>query len=53
MAIDYLKVAIRAGELEPEPGVFGHLEPEPHEKKYQEPEPEPLKISRLLSPARR
>jgi len=50
MAIDYLKVAIRAGE--PEPGVFGSLEPEPLGKS-QEPEPEPLKISRLLSPARR
>ena len=53
----------RAGEPEPEPGVFGSLEPEPLEKKNEEPEPEPLgkksqepepvKISRLLSPARR
>ena len=34
-----------------EPGVFGSLEPEPLEKKSQE--PEPVKISRLLSPARR
>ena len=48
----------RAGE----PDVFGSLEPEPLEKnkepeplgkKSQEPEPEPVKISRLLSPARR
>jgi len=47
-----------------EPGVFGSLEPEPEplEKKEEtEPEPlgkksqepEPVKISRLLSPARR
>ena len=57
----------RAGEPEPEPGVFGSLEPEPEPleekneepepeplgKKSQEPEPEPVKISRLLSPARR
>ena len=28
-------------------------EPEPLGKKSQEPEPEPVKISRLLSPARR
>ena len=44
----------RAGEPDPEPGVFGSLEPEPEPlEKNQEPEPEPLKISRLLSPARR
>ena len=46
-----------------EPGVFGSLEPEPFVekklgagaawKKSQELEPEPLKISRLLSSARR
>ena len=50
----------RAGE--PEPGVFGSLEPEPEPlEKNEEPEPlgkksqepEPVKISRLLSPARR
>jgi len=53
-------VFFRAGE--PEPGVFGSLEPEPLEKKRgagaawkksQKPEPELVKISRLLSPARR
>ena len=44
----------------PEPGVFGSLEPEPLEKKpgagaawKKSQEPEPLKISWLLSPARR
>ena len=42
-----------------EPGVFDSLEPEPEPepeplgKKSQEPEPELVKISRLLSPARR
>ena len=50
--------ANRAGE--PEPGVFGTLEPEPLEKKpgagaawKKSQAPEPVKISRLLSPARR
>jgi hypothetical protein len=38
--------------LEPEP-LLKNEEPEPLGKKSQEPEPEPVKISRLLSPARR
>ena len=45
-----------------EPGVYGSLEPEPLEKKQgagagaawkKSQEPEPVKITRLLSPARR
>ena len=40
------------GSLEPEP-LEKKEEPEPLEKKSQEPDPEPVKISRLLSPARR
>ena len=37
-----LALKIRAGEPQPEQGVFGSLEPEPLEKKNQEQEPESL-----------